>query len=246
MYSQIINLFDLRLPRSVTEASFSNHSDQPIFREFIADKRIPTTSIVSDPVTGAPLNLLKTKAGDGCPRCEGGTLAVTGAVELGHTFHLGTRYSEPLKAVVTNENQEWCPMVMGCHGIGVSRMISAVAEGCRDSNGLCWPRVVAPFEAVVVYKDAAMKADAEEVYDLLSSSGLEMQEGVDTLLDDRERDFVWKLKDADLIGYPVMIVLGKAWAKKRVAEVQVRKTRQKVEVGMGELKETVQGFLKDL
>lgn len=245
-YSQIINLFDLRLPRSVTEASFSNHSDQPIFREFIADKRIPTTSMVSDPATDLPLNLLKIRAGDRCPKCEEGSLTVTSAVELGHTFHLGTRYSGPLKAVVTNEKGEWNPIVMGCYGIGISRMISAVADGYKDENGLCWPRVVAPFEAIVVYKDVTMRMDAEEAYDVLSSRGLEGGEGVDTLLDDRERDLVWKMKDADLIGYPIMVVLGRAWAKEKMVEVQVKKTKQKVEVGLSDLKEVVEGFLKDL
>lgn len=244
-YSQIINLFDLRLPRSVTEASFSNHSDQPMFREFIADKRIPTTSIDSDPATDAPLNLLKIKAGDGCPKCEG-SLSVTSAIELGHTFHLGTRYSVPLKALVANEKKEWKPMEMGCHGIGVSRMISAVADGYRDDKGLCWPKVAAPFEAVVVYKDVAMKEDAESVYDILVSRGLKGKEVVDALLDDRERTMMWKMKDADLVGYPIMCVLGRGWTKDRVVEVQVRKTRAKVEVGLGDLKETVEGFLKDL
>ncbi|KAL0635003.1 hypothetical protein Q9L58_006032 [Maublancomyces gigas] len=245
-YSQIINLFDLRLPRSVTESSFSNHSDQPIFPDFIMDKRIPTTSIVSDPATDVPLNLLKIKAGDACPKCEAGRLTMTSAVELGHTFHLGTRYSEPLKAVVANEKREWTPVEMGCHGIGLSRMISAVAEGYRDENGLCWPRVAAPFEVVVTYKGAAMEADAEEVYDILSSRGLEGADGVDVLLDDRQRDLVWKMKDADLVGYPVMVVLGRGWSSSKKVEVQVRKTRQKVEVSLGELKAVVEGFLKDL
>lgn len=246
-YSQIINLFDLRLPRSVTEPSFSNHSDQPIFPEFIMDKRIPTTSVVSDPTTDAPLNLLKIKAGDACPKCETGHLMVTSAVELGHTFHLGTRYSEPLKAVVANENREWSPVEMGCHGIGISRMISAVADGYRDENGLCWPRVVAPFEAIVVYKDAAMKADAEEVYDILSTRGLEScDDGVDVLLDDRERDLMWKMKDADLVGYPVMVVLGRGWGSSKTVEVQIRKTRQKVDVNLEDLREVVEGFLEDL
>lgn len=241
-YSQIINLFDLRLPQSVTEPSFSNHSDQPTFPEFIMDKRIPTTTIVSDPATDAPLNLLKIKAGDACPKCETGRLTVTNAVELGHTFHLGTRYSEPLKAVVANEKREWIPVEMGCHGIGLSRMISAVADGYRDGNGLCWPRAAAPFEAVVMCKDVTAAADAEEVYDVLSSGA----DGVDTLLDDRARDLVWKMKDADLVGYPVMVVLGRGWGSSKTVEIQIRKTRQKAEVSLGELKAVVEGFLKDL
>jgi prolyl-tRNA synthetase len=230
-YSQIVNLFDTRLPHSVTEASFSSHSDQPLFREFVADKRIPTTAVTRG-AAGEPLNLLKLKEGEGCPACETGVLVGTPAVELGHTFHLGTRYSEPLKAVVTTGEGRQVPMEMGCHGIGLSRMISAVAEGYRDDAGLCWPRVAAPFEVVVVGKDAAAGGDAEGVYDELTGAGL------DVLLDDREKDFVWRMKDAELVGYPVCVLLGRGWKDGRV-EVQVRNGRRKLEVGVGELRETV-------
>lgn len=237
-YSQIVNLFDTRLPHSVTEASFSNHSDQPLFREFVADKRIPTTAVTRQTATGEPLNLLKMKEGEGCPACETGVLVGTSAVELGHTFHLGTRYSEPLKAVVTDGEGRQAPMEMGCHGIGVSRMISAVAEGYRDDAGLCWPRVAAPFEVVVVGKDAAAVGDAEGVYDELAGAGL------DVLLDDREKDFVWKMKDAELVGYPVCVVLGRRWKDGKV-EVQVRSGRKKLEVGVAELRETVLSALEE-
>ncbi|KAI5853086.1 prolyl-tRNA synthetase-like protein [Morchella snyderi] len=240
-YSQIVNLFDTRLPHSVTEASFSNHSDQPLFREFVADKRIPTTAVTRAPATGEPLNLLKLKEGEGCPACATGVLVGTGAVELGHTFHLGTRYSTPLRAVVTGADGAQVPMEMGCHGIGVSRMISAVAEGYRDDAGLCWPRVAAPFEVVVVAKDEAAVAaggDAEGVYDGLAGAGL------DVLLDDREKDFVWCMKDAELVGYPVCVVLGRGWKDGRV-EVQVRSGRRRLEVGVAELRETVLGALEE-
>ncbi|KAL7266950.1 hypothetical protein RUND412_010482 [Rhizina undulata] len=241
-FSQVVNLFDSRLPREFTETSFSNHTDQPLAREFITDKRIPTTMITRD-TDEKFLDLLKLREGDGCPRCDG-RLRVTDAIELGHTFHLGTRYTVPLKGVVAGEDGEKKHMIMGCHGIGVSRMIPALADGFRDAVGLGWPRVVAPFEVVVVGRKGA-EGGAEEVYDLLAGRELESGGEVDAILDDRARDLPWKLKDADLIGYPVVVVLGRGWKDGKV-EVQARRKGVKLEVGLGELRTAIRELLKEL
>lgn len=251
-YSQIIHLFDIRVPFSMTEMTFSNHSDQPLDREFMTDKRIPTTSIVFDPKTGARINFLKIRTGDGCPRCKEGKLKICSAIELGHTFHLGTRYSVPLRADVLHEDGEWRPMEMGCHGIGVSRMIPAIAEGYRDEKGLCWPKIVAPFEVVVVYglpkrnSTVPPKEDIEGVYDVLASRGPEGGSEIDVILDDRNKDLMWKMKDAILVGYPIMCVMGRAWTNARKVEIEVRRTSSKLEVELHELKGVVESLLKEL
>jgi prolyl-tRNA synthetase len=159
------------------------------------------------------------RPGDSCPRCDNGHLTPEPGIEVGHTFHLGTRYSEPLNAVVaTPNNTEKVPVHMGCHGIGVSRLIGATAALLQDEKGLNWPRAIAPFEVVLMAAPGVPQEDVTEVYDNLNGSG------VDVVLDDRTgKSLGWKLKDADLIGYPVIAILGKAWKSDRSVEVQCRR-----------------------
>lgn len=180
-----------------------------------------------------------TRSGDACPRCSTGKLDVQKAIEVGHTFHLGTRYSDPLSALIAVPNStEKVPIHMGCHGIGVSRLLGSIASLLSDSAGLNWPRAVAPFEVVVVTAPQITKEDSADVYDQL--------DGIDTVIDDREGKSVgWKLRDADLIGYPVIVVLGKAW-KDGKAEVQCRRLGFKEIVERGEVKNEVQRLLKQL
>jgi prolyl-tRNA synthetase len=239
-YSQIINLFDRALPYPLTESSFSNHTDHAAALRFVADKRIPTTSITKHPVSGDALTLIKPRIDDRCPRCDEGHLKSTTAVELGHTFHLGTRYTEPLDAGVFNAEQQRVPMQQGCHGLGVSRMIAAIAEGHRDEKGLGWPAVVAPFEVCIVCHPEG-KADADMVYDILSGGG-----GRDVVVDDRDRELVWKMKDADLVGYPVFVVLGRGWKRERLLEVQSRRKGVMALVKAEDLRQTVEGVLEGL
>lgn len=241
-YSQIINLFDGALPPEYADASFSNHTDHPV-AAFMADKRIPTTSIRQHPDTGALLSLLKTRDCDACPRCETGTLRASTAVEIAHTFHLGTRYSHPLGAAVFDANQRRKDVHMGCHGIGLSRLIPALAQGYRTPRGLGWPRVVAPWEvAVIAYPEG--RADAEALYDLLVEGGSGGE--VEAVVDDRDRDLVWKMKDADLVGYPVFCVLGRSWKKEKKVEVQCPRKDFVVEVPREEVRGVVEGLLREL
>ncbi|KAJ4380762.1 hypothetical protein N0V86_004124 [Didymella sp. IMI 355093] len=169
------------------------------------------------------------------------------AIEVGHTFHLGTRYSEPLNAYVSvpseSKDTEWVPMQMGCHGIGVSRLIAAIASLLSDSKGLQWPRVVAPFEVAILPGPQAEAAEAVEVYDTIAEKGGD----VDAVLDDRPiKSLGWKLKDADLIGYPVVVVLGRGWKERREVEVQCRRLGVKKDVKLQELKAEVEGLLEQL
>ncbi|KAH0545001.1 hypothetical protein FGG08_000927 [Glutinoglossum americanum] len=290
-YSKIVNIFDYRLPSVFAGSTFANHADFPLSAHLPSffDKHIPTTSVTQHPTTAGPLDLLRIKNGDPCPRCPNGVLKVQKAVELGHTFFLGSRYSKPLGASVTvpaecllesekvNDPMDTKPtdktrdapsrqgspggeveLQMGCHGIGVSRMIGAVADSLSDEKGLNWPRVIAPFEVVVVPKKGLEK-DAEDVYDALTtnsklkesvlpSSELGRQAAhIDAILDDRQRDLVWKLRDADLIGFPVIVVLGRAWQSDKRCEVQCRRLGGlKTEVPVDELPAVVSSLLTQM
>ncbi|KAJ5637479.1 hypothetical protein N7490_007358 [Penicillium lividum] len=202
------------------------------------------------------LSLIRVHDEDKCSQCADGLLTSNPAVELGHTFHLGTRYSEVLQASVSvnpallegaspsdvkSGKQQIVPMQMGCHGIGVSRMVSAVANRLVDSKGLNWPRVIAPYEAVVV-PGKGLDSVAEQVYDGLTSRATP----IDTLLDDRDKGMGWKLGDADLIGYPIIIVVGNGWKKNQTVEVQCRQLDVKKDVSMDQLPEFVESLLTQL
>jgi len=129
-------------------------------------------------------------------------------------------------------------MQMGCHGIGVSRMIAAVADTLSDSKGLNWPRVMSPFEVIVV-PGKNLDEEAARIYDMLDVGKM------DVVLDDRKESFAWKMGDADLVGYPVIVVLGRRW-KEEVCEVQCRRLGIKEDVAITNLEAFVQKLLVKL
>jgi prolyl-tRNA synthetase len=143
-------------------------------------------------------------SGEGCPRCDG-TLEVWKGLEIGHIFKLGTKYSVAMKAhVLTAEGSE-TPIVMGCYGIGVERIMAAAIELHHDADGMIWPISIAPYHAAVLTmgKEPELARAAEEACAALATAG------VDVLYDDREERAGVKLKDADLIGLPIRIAVGK-------------------------------------
>ncbi|EXJ84787.1 prolyl-tRNA synthetase [Capronia epimyces CBS 606.96] len=192
------------------------------------------------------ISLLKQRPGDPCPECSNGKLQLHKAIEIGHTFHLGTRYSSKLGLCTRSpDGKTTVPVEMGCHGIGVTRLIAAVASCLADERGLNWPRVIAPFEVVIlVAKPEPNRLQAaEQIYDQLSTSELGV---ADVLLDDRqEQGLGWKLKDADMIGYPVLVVLGKGFDR-GMAEVQCRRLNIKQDVEIDRVVAFVHGLLKQL
>ena len=214
---------------------------------------------------GDMVDLVRIETGDPCPTCEEGALKVESALELGHTFHLGTRYSMPLAATINADpsrksSQQGAsspssqaatqsgqiPVQMGCHGIGVSRLIAAVADSLADDKGLSWPRIIAPFEAIII-PTKGMEDEADDIYDLLTSStGHPSQGPIDAILDDRKREFGWKIKDADMIGYPIIVILGRDWKSDRECEVQCRRLIIKERVSANNLKAFVDGLLQQL
>lgn len=160
-------------------------------------------------------------SGEGCPNCEG-TLRVDKAIEVGHIFKLGTKYSESMESrVLTAEGKE-VPIVMGSYGIGVGRILAAAVESYHDEDGMIWPVSIAPFDAVITpanLNDSAHRDSAESLYEELRKSG------VDILLDDRNERPGVKFKDADLIGIPYRITVGKKLSENKV-ELFTRRTRQ--------------------
>ncbi len=170
------------------------------------------------------------KEGDPCPRCSS-PLGLQKAIEVGHVFQLGTRYSEPFRATFTDERGEERPVVMGCYGIGVSRILTAVVEQHRDERGIVWPPALAPFHVVVLplnLRDPAVAAASERVYAELGREGLEVA------LDDRDASAGVKFADADLVGFPVQVILGRKVAEGR-AEVKIRATGERLDVSLGEV-----------
>jgi prolyl-tRNA synthetase len=134
---------------------------------------------------------------------------------------------------------------MGCHGIGVSRLIGAIASLLSDNRGLNWPRVVSPFECVII-PSRGTEEDAVGVYDTLQGVS-RTDVDIDAILDDRPiKDLGWKLRDADLIGYPVILILGRAWKKDRKVEVQCRRLHVKEDVKIDKLREVVMSILEKL
>ena len=158
--------------------------------------------------------------GDPCPHC-GGEVSKARGIEVGQVFKLFTKYSSALKATYLDENGKEQPMVMGCYGVGVSRTMAAAIEPNYDDNGIIWPIEIAPYHVLVVpvnTKDEASAAKAEEIYMQLKKVGLE------TVIDDRNERPGVKFKDADLIGYPLRVVVGPKTLTEGKLEVKIRKT----------------------
>ncbi|GAB6065465.1 proline--tRNA ligase [Aquifex pyrophilus] len=178
---------------------------------------------------GEFVDVAQVREGDPCPKC-GSPLKVRRGLELGHIFLLGTRYSEPMKAYFTDRDGKEKPIIMGCYGIGISRILSALVEQYHDEKGIKWPTPVAPFELDVILlntKDEEMKQVAEKIY-------LEAEEkGIDVIYDDRDETPGFKFADADLVGFPYRIVVGKK-VKEGKVEVQSRHTGEKWDVPIEE------------
>jgi prolyl-tRNA synthetase len=166
------------------------------------------------------LDLREVRDGEGCPAC-GEPLRVVKAIEVGHIFKLGTRYSEALGAQVQGEDGSSRPIVMGSYGIGIERGMAAVVERCHDENGIVWPVSVAPYEVVVTVVKPTDPATIEaggQVYDALRAAGIE------ALLDDRDERPGVKFKDADLIGIPYRVTIGPKGIAEGKAEIVRRAT----------------------
>lgn len=172
--------------------------------------------------------------GDISPDGEG-MIQFTRGIEIGHIFKLGTRYSESMHATVLDENGREIPMIMGCYGLGISRLLSAIVEQNADKDGINWPKGIAPFDLHLVpinYKDEYQKVLTDELAAAMEAAGY----GV--LIDDRQERAGVKFKDSDLIGLPIRITVGKK-AQEGIVEVKIRRTGETIEVRKEELRDTL-------
>lgn len=236
---QVLNIIDARLV-----PAFKKLQDQlPLLPQGLESREIEHL-FMEESQPGVGLNLTSLADGDDCPRCDTGKLKVHKALELGHTFHLGTRYSEPLDARVTLPQGGQVAVEMGCHGVGLSRIFGAVAEHLADEKGLNWPRAIAPFEVAII-PTSGLEEEAVNVYDKLAARD-DSGNVLDVVLDDRKQSFGWRMKDADLVGYPVVVVLGKSWKQNGTCEVQCRRLSVKENVPVETLPQVVSKLLDQL
>jgi len=274
---RIVNLLDTRLPDSALLTIQSQDPSLPFWPKSLGGDPVGGVQleiIAQDSSNSLPLNLLRIQDGDSCSHCSEGKLNVQKAIELGHTFHLGTRYSEPMQAMVIvpkellkdvvydpNEDEDFgeerrqlitplsitkVPIQMGCHGIGVSRIIGAVADTLADKKGLNWPRVMAPYDCVIIpRKDHLMAADVvlRTLHYPKNASG---NYEIDVILDDRDKSFIWKLIDSEMIGYPVVVVMGKRWEKESMVEIHCRRLQVYKDIHKSEVFEFVKELLEKL
>ncbi|WP_273834846.1 proline--tRNA ligase [Guptibacillus sedimenti] len=180
---------------------------------------------------------------EGDPSPDGnGTIVFAEGIEIGQVFKLGTKYSETMGASYLDEGGKAKPMIMGCYGIGVSRTLAAIAEQNADDNGLRWPLAVTPFDVHLItinVKDDEQTALSDRLYDTLRN------ERYDVLYDDRKERAGVKFKDADLIGLPVRVIVGKK-ASEEIVEVKRRDTGESMEVAVNDLNKTIQQLLTQM
>jgi prolyl-tRNA synthetase len=191
-----------------------------------ADAHFVNVSLARDAGITEYADLRSIQPGDPCPRC-GGKIETMRGIEVGHVFKLGLKYSEALKATFLDENGKERFIVMGCYGIGVSRVAAACIEQNHDESGIMFPPPIAPFEVALALLDGKSEevvAKADEIYAFLQT------EGIDVLLDDRDERPGVKFKDADLIGAPMQLVLGAKGFARGIVEAKSRRSGQKTEL----------------
>ncbi len=194
---------------------------------------------VARDIAGAKLaDLRKVKAGEGCTRCDG-ALELFKALEVGHIFKLGTKYSVSMKANVLLADGKETPIVMGSYGIGVERVMAAAVELHHDADGIIWPFSIAPFHATVLTmgKEPELTKAAEEVAAALGRAGMEV------LFDDRDERAGVKFKDADLIGIPLRIAVGKRGLAEGKVEWKLRRGKQVDLVALGDVEAQARALL---
>jgi prolyl-tRNA synthetase len=182
-------------------------------------------------------DLRMVKDGDACPRCDKGTLRIVRGIEVGHIFKLGTRYSEPMKATFLDPDGSEKIILMGTYGLGIGRTMAAAVEQSHDDKGVVWPLPIAPAHIQLILLSDDRRAMADEIYAELQ------REGIEVLYDDRDARPGVKFNDADLIGIPYQLVVGKKTASLQQLEWTERKTGAKREASLAECVTTVRAAL---
>jgi prolyl-tRNA synthetase len=165
---------------------------------------------------------------DKCPRC-GADIKIQQAIEVGHVFKLGTKYTDSLGATFLDEQGQANPIIMGCYGIGVTRIIAAFIEQNFDQNGIIWSKEIAPFQVIVMplnTEDALSMQIAQSIYAQL------LEKNIEVILDDRNLRAGIKFKDADLIGIPLQVIIGQKNISRNIIELKVRRSNERSEVSL--------------
>jgi len=194
-----------------------------VSHEFMAPAQDGEDLVLSCPKckTAKPL---KEPGNNSCPKC-GVALETINTIELAHIFKLGTKYSSALGANFINARGEQKPIIMGCYGIGVSRLISAIIEQNHDKDGIIWPKEISPYQVIILPLDTTdrkIMQKANELYKDLMGGGIEV------LLDDRDERAGVKFKDADLLGISLEVIIGRESLKKNTLELKIRRSHKKI------------------
>lgn len=177
-----------------------------------------------------------------CPKCKV-KLEKINTIEVGHIFKLGTKYSAVLGANFLDSEGRHKPIVMGCYGIGVSRLISAIIEQNNDKDGIIWPEEISPYKVIVLPLDVTNN----KITDLASDIYKELlQDGIETLLDDRDERSGVKFKDADLIGIPLCVIIGQASLNQKKIEIKMRRNKNTVLAEEKDILREIKGILEDI
>jgi prolyl-tRNA synthetase len=173
---------------------------------------------LADPRKVVVTDIRNARDADPSPMSDGGVLHLSKAIEIGHVFKLGTKYSEAMEARYVDENGERRPLIMGCYGIGIGRILIAAVESLHDERGIIWPPAIAPYSVVItpIKYDGEVKTVSDRLHDDLNAAG------IDTLLDDRDARPGSKFADADLIGIPIRINVGERGLKDGTVELKQR------------------------
>jgi prolyl-tRNA synthetase len=192
------------------------------------------------PVTET-FDLRNAEGGDPCPKCTG-TLEMVHGIEVGHVFKLGTKYSVSLDAKFVDPQEQSHPIIMGCYGIGVTRVVASIVETCHDENGIIWPLQTAPYTVQLIplnVTDPQVMQVANQIYGQLQEAG------IDVLMDDRDQRPGFKFKDADLIGIPLRITVGGKGLADGITEVKWRRSPDALRVPIAETAQTIQRLIHE-
>jgi prolyl-tRNA synthetase len=206
-----------------------------------ADAHVVNVNVGRDFTPDAFADLRNAIDGDPCPRCSS-VLAMRHAIEIGHVFKLGTKYTDSLNAKYSDADEQLKPIIMGCYGIGVNRILASLIETSHDADGIIWPMTLAPYEVVltlVKVPDEPSMAAAKKLHDELTAAG------IDVLLDDRDYRAGVKFKDADLIGIPLRIVIGDRGLKEGKLEAKWRWEKSAEMIPLENAGETIAKWIKD-
>jgi len=208
-----------------------------VSHEFMVPAPIGEDTVLVCSSCGYQGGILKDQTeGSKCPKCKKINLERQVAIEIGHIFQLGTKYSEAMEAKFLDESGKKQTIIMGCYGIGVSRLIATIVEQHNDSAGIIWPKEVAPFDVAILPVAAA----EPELIQLADAYHKDLEEsGLEVLMDDREESAGIKFKDADLVGIPYRVIIGKRTKTEGKVEIKIRATGEMIAVEKNQVREKI-------